>query len=64
MKSDFEIIQGSESRNAPYFEPLTSDGDEREKKRLPISIEMAGTAGVSIIRKFLMPPDLISDFLN
>ncbi|XP_054164745.1 uncharacterized protein LOC128962399 [Oppia nitens] len=33
------------SRNGPYFEPLVAESEDKEKRRLPLSIEMAGSAG-------------------
>jgi len=37
--------RGSESRNGPYYEPLTAESEGKERKRLPLSIQMSGTAG-------------------
>ncbi|CAG2164855.1 unnamed protein product [Oppiella nova] len=35
------------SRNGPYFEPLTAESEDKERRRLPLSIEMAGSAGMN-----------------
>lgn len=46
-----------ESRNSPFFEPLTASSDDTPSntKRLPISIQMEGEASVS------SPVDILPD---
>lgn len=47
------FYKGSESRDSPYYEPLTAasgdDSGDGASRRLPIRILMDGEAGVSLV---------------
>jgi len=48
---DCACYRGAESRNGPYYEPLTAESGEDGQRKLPVSIQMNGPAGDLLMKR-------------